>query len=60
MTYMCLIVVAITNLWGTGLERLHGPTQELKLTLGELGGSVGNSGLLVVRHVVDVGVGWRG
>ena len=57
---MCLDVVTITNLWRTGLERLHGPTQELKLTLGERGGSVSGSGLVVVRHVVHVEIGWCG
>jgi hypothetical protein len=45
-----------TYLWGTGLQRLHGPSKELEFTLGELGSvALGSGGVVVVRHV-DVAV----
>lgn len=47
-----------TYLRGTGLERLHGPTENLKLALGKLGAfdrSASGRGLDGVRHGYGIG-----
>jgi len=41
----------VTYLWRTGLEGLHGPSEELELALGELRRrAIGDGGVIVVRH----------
>jgi hypothetical protein len=48
-----------TYLWRTRLERLHGPSEELKLALGELRSrAIGDSGVIVVRHCQGKCIGW--
>jgi hypothetical protein len=51
----------MTDLGGAGLERLHGPSEHLHLTLGEDGSrAVGLSGIVAgVRHCECGGVGER-
>lgn len=48
-----------TYLWRTGLEGLHGPSEELKLALGELRRrAIGDGGVIVVGHVGFSGCAW--
>lgn len=46
----------MTYLWRTGLEGLHGPSEELELALGELRRrAIGDGGVIVVGHVGSLG-----